>query len=103
MNLEDVIIAPLVTEKSQNLQEIGKENQGKRMVKYVFRVHPDANKVLVKDAIKKIFNVSPSSVNIMVYKGKVKRFRNFPSPRPHWKKAIVTFDNGANLEFGKGV
>jgi len=57
----------------------------------------------VKDAIKKIYNLSPSSINILVYKGKMKRFRNMPSQRPHWKKAIVTFENGANLEFGKGV
>jgi large subunit ribosomal protein L23 len=102
MNLNDVIIAPLITEKSQNLQEIGK-SQGKRMVKYVFRVHPNATKVLVKDAIKKIYNLTPSSVNVMVYKGKIKRFRNFPAPRPHWKKAIVTFEDGANIEFAKGI
>jgi len=73
------------------------------MVKYVFKVHPDANKVLVRDAIKKIYNITPSSINILVYKGKTKRFRNMPSRRPHWKKAIVSFANGADLEFGKGV
>jgi len=102
MNLENVLITPLVTEKAQNLQEIG-NSQGKRMVKYSFKIHPLANKSLVKDAIKKIYNLSPSSINILVYKGKMKRFRNMPSQRPHWKKAIVTFENGANLEFGKGV
>jgi large subunit ribosomal protein L23 len=39
----------------------------------------------------------------MVCIGKMKKFRNFPSRRPHWKKAIVTFKDGANLEFSKGV
>lgn len=102
MNIENIIITPLVTEKAQVLQEIG-TSQGKRMIKYSFRIHPSANKIQVKDAIKKIFNLNPTSVNIMVYKGKIKKFRNMPSQRPHWKKAIVTFENGASLEFGKGV
>jgi large subunit ribosomal protein L23 len=102
MNFDNIIITPLVTEKAQALQEIG-NSQGKRMVKYSFRIHPDANKIQVKDAIKKIFNLTPSSVNILVYRGKIKKFRNMPSKRPHWKKAIVTFENGASLEFGKGV
>jgi len=102
MNLDNVIIAPLITEKAQNLQEIGK-NQGKRLVKYVFKVHPDVNKIQVRDAIKKIYKIVPTSINILVYKGKIKRFRNMPSQRPHWKKAIVSFENGADLEFGKGV
>lgn len=102
MNLENVLIAPLVTEKSQYLQEIG-QRLGKRIVKYSFRIHPDANKTLVKKAIEKIYNVKPSSVNITVNRGKLKKFRNMPSRRPHWKKAIVTFENGANLELSKGV
>jgi large subunit ribosomal protein L23 len=102
MNLENVIIAPIISEKSQMLQDIG-TSIGKRTVKYAFKVHPHANKSLVKDAIKKIFQVTPSDVNIMMYAGKIKKFRNFPTKRPHWKKAIVTFENGAKLEFGKGV
>lgn len=102
MNFDNVIISPLVTEKSQAGQEIGKA-MGKRMVKYSFKVHPDANKIMVAASIKKIFNVEASSVNIQVYKGKIKKFRNSKSQRPHWKKAIVTFVDGANLEFGKGV
>jgi large subunit ribosomal protein L23 len=102
MNYENVIIAPLVTEKSQALQDIGKAI-GKRTVKYCFKVHPEANKIMIKDAIKKIYNIVPSAVNVLVYKGKIKRFRNSASQRPHWKKAIVTFNDGANLEFGKGV
>ena len=102
MNLDSIIIAPIITEKSQSAQEIGKDI-GKRTVKYTFKVHPDANKVMIKEAVKKIFQVTPSSVNVIMYHGKMKKFGNFPSRRPHWKKAIVTFDNGAVLEFGKGV
>jgi large subunit ribosomal protein L23 len=102
MNIEDVIISPITTEKSLVQQEIG-QAIGKRTVKYTFKVHPLANKNMVKEAIKKIFQLTPSSVNIMMYAGKMKRFRNFPSKRPHWKKAVVTFENGAKLEFAKGV
>jgi large subunit ribosomal protein L23 len=102
MNLESVIIAPVVTEKSDYENKIG-ERLGKRITKYTFKVHPDATKPLIAKAIEKIFNVKPSSVNVMVYRGKVKRFRNLPSRRPHWKKAVVTFRDGANLELSKGV
>ncbi|PKA22132.1 50S ribosomal protein L23, partial [Leptospira sp. mixed culture ATI2-C-A1] len=38
---------------------------------------------------------------VAVYRGKMKRFRNMPSPRPHYKKAVVTFADGANLDFAK--
>lgn len=102
MNVNDIIIAPIITEKAQDLQVIG-EKIGKRTKKYAFKVHPEANKAMVKEAVKKLFQVTPSSVNIMVYRGKMKKFRNLPSRRPHWKKAIVTFNEGANLEFGKGA
>ncbi|MCE9499508.1 MAG: 50S ribosomal protein L23 [Leptospira sp.] len=102
MNLENVIIAPLVTEKSAGLETIG-EKIGKRTVKYAFKVSPRANKTLIKAAIKKMYNLNASSVNVMVFKGKDKKFRNSLSVRPHWKKAIVTFNDGATLDFGKGV
>ncbi|MDX1960307.1 MAG: 50S ribosomal protein L23 [Leptospiraceae bacterium] len=102
MNFDKIIIAPIVTEKSQALEEIGK-SQGKRTVKYCFKVHPDANKIMIAASIKKIFSIEPTSINTQIYKGKIKRFRNSKSQRPHWKKAIVTFADGAKLEFGKGV
>jgi large subunit ribosomal protein L23 len=100
MNLENVILSPIVTEKSQDLQTIG-ERLGKRVVKYSFKIHPDANKTLVKEALKSMFKVNASDVNIIVQRGKVKKFRNMPSYRPHTKKAIVTFEDGANLDFAK--
>ncbi|MBM9547050.1 MULTISPECIES: 50S ribosomal protein L23 [Leptospira] len=100
MNLENVILSPVVTEKSQDLQTIG-ERMGKRTVKYTFKVHPDANKTLIKQALKQMYNVVPTNVNVAVYRGKMKRFRNMPSPRPHYKKAVVTFADGANLDFAK--
>lgn len=102
MNLDSVIIEPLLTEKSEFLKQIG-ERMGKRMVQYSFRVAPAANKNLVKKAIQKIFNKKPDSVNIMNCRGKATKFRNIPSQKSGWKKAIVTFEDGAELTFGKGV
>ncbi|EMF82787.1 ribosomal protein L23 [Leptospira weilii serovar Topaz str. LT2116] len=102
MNLQDVILTPVVTEKSQDLETIGANSKkGTRMVKYTVKVHIDANKTLIKEAFKKIFKIAPSSVNIQVYRGKIKRFRNLPAPRPHWKKAVVTFRDGASIDFSK--
>lgn len=102
MNLENVIIAPIITEKSNYNKEIGQRIK-KRITKYTFKVHPDANKQLVAKAVEHIFKVKPDYVNVMVYRGKVKRFRNIPVRKSHWKKAIVTFLNGAELELSKGV
>ena len=102
MNLDSIIIAPIITEKSQSAQEIGKDI-GKRTVKYTFKVHPDANKVMIKEAVKKIFQVTPSSVNVIMYHGKMKKFRNFPSRRPHWKKAIVTVADGEVIDFYSAI
>jgi large subunit ribosomal protein L23 len=102
MNLEQVIIIPMMTEKSQYLQKLN-ENEETNVVKYCFKVHPDANKIMVKQAIQKIFGKKPSSVNIQIYKGKMKRFRNSPAKRPHWKKAIVSFPEATELQFNSGV
>ena len=100
MNLQDVIIAPLITEKNQDLEKIG-EGIGKRTVKYVFNVHPEANKTLIKQAIRKYYDKTPDDVNVMVYKGKTTKFRNKSVRKAHWKKAIVTFNDGTTLELAK--
>ncbi len=90
MNLSDVLIKPVVTEKTTALTE--DDN------KYVFKVHPDANKVLVKNAVKKIFGVEPSSVNMQIVRGKRRRNRYTVGFRPSWKKAIVTLKLGDKIE-----
>ena len=77
----DVIIAPVVSEKSYGLLEEGK---------YTFEVHPDANKTQVKIAIEKIFAVKVVSVNTINRKGKRKRTRFGYGQRRNVKRAIVT-------------
>ncbi len=77
----DIIIAPVVSEKSYGLLDDGK---------YTFEVHPDANKTQVKIAIEKIFEVKVTSVNTINRKGKRKRTRAGYGQRRSFKRAIVT-------------
>jgi large subunit ribosomal protein L23 len=77
----DIILAPIVSEKSYGLLETGR---------YTFLVHPDANKTQVKIAIEKIFDVKVTSVNTLNRQGKRKRTRAGFGQRKATKRAIVT-------------
>jgi large subunit ribosomal protein L23 len=77
----DIIIAPVVSEKSYGLLESGR---------YTFEVHPDANKTQVKIAVERIFQVKVVSVNTINRKGKRKRTRFGYGVRRSSKRAIVT-------------
>ena len=86
----DIVISPLVTEKATMLKEQNK---------YLFLVHPKANKFQIKDAIEKIYNVKVKKVCTINVKPKPKRFRfriGFISKK---KKAIVTLKPGYKIEF----
>jgi len=89
MDYNDVIIRPVLSEKSTDLAEMGK---------YVFRVSTRANKNLVKRAVKEIFNVEPVSVNIINVRGRRKRVRYSYGLTASWKKAIVTLKEGDKIE-----
>ncbi len=82
----DIIIKPLVTEKSTNLME---EN------KYCFKVDKRANKIEIKNAVENIFGVQVKAVNTMNMKGKPKRFGIYRGYTSSWKKAIVTLEEGS--------
>lgn len=90
MNANDIIIRPVISEKTTGMMEQNK---------YVFRVTMKANKLTVKQAIKHLFNVQPTDVQMMVVRGKKKRFRfqQF-GQRAAWKKAIVTLKAGDKIE-----
>ena len=77
----DVILAPVVSEKSFGLQDLNT---------YTFLVHPDANKTEIKIAIEKIFGVSVASVNTANRQGKRKRTRTGYGQRKSTKRAIVS-------------
>jgi len=86
-NAFEVILAPVVTEKSNQLI------QGK---KYTFRVHPDAGKIEIGRAVEELFKVKVASVNVMNYEGKLKRAgRGTPGRRADWKRAVVTLAEGS--------
>ncbi len=85
----NTIIRPLVTEKAT--QSIDKLNQ------YYFAVAPDSNKIQVKNAIEKIFNVKVLKVHTMNYLGKIKRHGRWLGKSSEWKKAIVTLRSGDSI------
>nr|HID59249.1 50S ribosomal protein L23 [Desulfobacterales bacterium] len=95
MNTYDIIRRPLITEKSTTQKE--EQNQ------VSFEVDRRANKVEIKKAIEKIFNVRVKKVRTMQMKGKVKRFGRKIGKRRDWKKAIVTLEPGERIEFFEGA
>jgi len=84
-----IVINPLITEKGTSLQE--KNNQ------YLLRVDPRSNKIQVKSAVEKLFNVSVTGVRMMKVKGKKRRMGRSIGFRPGWKKAIVTLKEGETI------
>ena len=91
----DVIIKPVITEKSMMITDQGK---------YTFIVAPQAGKTEIKDAVEKLFGVKVTSVNIANFDGKVKRQRYQLGKTASYKKAIVTIDTeGKEASYlGKG-
>jgi large subunit ribosomal protein L23 len=91
MSPETIIRRPIVlTEKSNRLRD-------KNTV--VFEVRRDANKVQIKDAVQKLFNVKVESVNTLVMRGKDRRMGRGYAKTQNWKKAMVTLQEGSNIDF----
>jgi large subunit ribosomal protein L23 len=96
MHIYEVLRRPVVTEKSGQMSE--QHNQ------YVFEVARGANKLLVKQAVERAFNVSVLEVNIMTVRPKMGHFGRRPVIKtPAWKKAVVTLAAGDRIEFFEGV
>ena len=89
-----IILNPLVTEKSTQQSEFNK---------MVFSVPVNATKLEVKSSIEKIFSVKVTSVNTILLKGKVKRFKGVLGRRSNTKKAIVTLAQGNTIDLSAGV
>lgn len=90
----DVIIAPVVTEKSTMASEFNK---------VVFKVRGEASKPDIKSAVEQLFNVKVKSVNTLVRKGKVKQFRGRRGVQSDVKKAIVTLEEGHSIDVTTGL
>ena len=67
--------------------------------KYLFEVHPDANKIDIRRAVEKIYGVKVTSVATQIMRGKMKRVGRNIGRRPNRKKAIVTLAEGSSIDF----
>jgi large subunit ribosomal protein L23 len=88
---QEIVIRPLITEKTLRIAE--------RTNAYTFKVRPTANKVQVRDAIERIFNVRVTGVRTQNYRGKFRRVGRYTGATSNWKKAIVKVKEGDSIEF----
>lgn len=91
---EKILIEPVLSEKANTLREEGK---------YVFKVDPSANKIQIKEAVRRLFNVHPISCTVMVVAGKPKRQRYKSGYTSSWKKAIVRLPKDEKISLFEGV
>ena len=89
-----VLLAPVVSEKSYELIE---------QRKYAFRVHPDAHKTQIRQAVEELFEVRVQAVNVIKVQPKPKRRGLIRGQKPGWKKAIVQLREGEAIEIFEGA
>ncbi|MEE8318944.1 MAG: 50S ribosomal protein L23 [Dehalococcoidales bacterium] len=94
MQLYNVLVRPLITEKNTFLQALNK---------YAFEIAKEANKPQVKQAVEKTFKVKVITVNVSTVPGKTKRVGRRMVQTRSWKKAIVTLKAGDKIEIFEGV
>jgi large subunit ribosomal protein L23 len=94
MSLANVLIRPVVTEKTTLQQE---QNR------YVFEVDSSASKEQIAKAVEWAFDVKVIKVNTLTVPGKVKRYGRRPSKQPDWKKAIVSLAAGDSIQLFEGA
>ena len=90
MDHTNVIIRPLVTEKSTHQQATRNA--------YSFQVNPKANKQQIREAVEKIYSVKVADVRTLNRKGKPRRTRTGMTTKSDWKRAIVVLDEGSRIE-----
>lgn len=100
MRADQIIIEPVLTEKTN----IAREGQSK---KYTFKVHKDANKFQIMEALNELFGVKAVKCNVMNMKGKPKYTRSrgghIAGTTGDWKKAVVTLEKGQVIQAIEGV
>ena len=87
----EILKAPVITEKSENEKANGK---------YTFKVDPRANKLEIKEAIEKIFNVKVTSIRTLNVKPKKRRVGRYTGLTNRTKKTIVTLADGQTIDLG---
>ncbi|MCI9273658.1 MAG: 50S ribosomal protein L23 [Clostridiales bacterium] len=95
MAAQDIIIRPIITEKSMS---------GMTEKKYTFEVKKDANKIEIAKAVEELFNVKVAKVNTLHVRGQMRRQGRNEGYTPSWKKAYVTLTEGSKpIEFFEGM
>ncbi|MBW8742164.1 MAG: 50S ribosomal protein L23 [Acidobacteria bacterium] len=94
LDVREVLLAPVVTEKAY---------AGVEANKYVFRVHPDAHKTQIRQAVEELFDVKVERVNVSTVQSKPKRRGVHRGIKPGWKKAFVQLRQGDSIEIFQGV
>jgi large subunit ribosomal protein L23 len=94
MHPSQVILAPIVSEKSY---------AGSTRGSYTFKVHQDAHKTQIRQAVEELFDVKVQRVNVIKVQAKPKRRGLFRGTRPGWKKAVVQLRPGDTIEIFEGA
>ncbi|HEX4519543.1 MAG TPA: 50S ribosomal protein L23 [Gaiellaceae bacterium] len=94
MHAHQIILAPIVSEKSYHGSVYGK---------YTFRVHDDAHKTQIRQAVEELFDVHVVSVNVSKVQAKPKRRGQIKGIKPGWKKAVVQLKPGETIEIFQGA
>ena len=94
MDAAQILLAPIVSEKSYAGTSVGK---------YTFRVHEDAHKTQIRQAIEELFDVHVIKVNILKVQAKPKRRGMIKGTKPGWKKAVVQLKPGEVIEVFQGA
>ena len=94
LHVTEVLLAPVVSEKSYSLIEDRK---------YSFRVHPDAHKTQIRQAVEELFEVHVEDVNVSYVRPKPKRRGLTRGTKPGWKKAIVQLREGETIDIFEGA
>lgn len=90
LTIYDIIQGPVISDKAYKLN--------KSLKRLFLKVHPQANKKLIQDAMEKLFNVKVKDVKIQNRKGKVRMVRRKKFIRPDEKRAIITLAEGYSLD-----
>jgi len=94
VHASQVILAPIVSEKSYHASTLGT---------YTFKVHKDAHKTQIRQAVEELFEVKVERVNVISVPAKPKRRGQFKGIRPGWKKAVVQLRAGDTIEIFQGA
>lgn len=93
--IDQILIKPVITEKTMDLHD--NRNQ------VAFKVAPGASKIEIQKAVEEQYQVKVTGVNVVRYRGKIKRVGFHVGRRAHWKKAYVSLAEGQSIDFFQGV